>query len=247
MVALTRLANTREFWNRRRILLAGTIAAVHSVWDAIWPMAVAGALSPTITVVVLAILMRPNRPRLHAFAFWCGAVLAMLVWAMLVSSAMWGLVTDTERDLQRFSKVIDFVLAALLLAFALWRLLVKPRKDGESVINMSRLSEGGLWPMLAFGAVMQGRNVTSVLLFCAAQQHIDAAPLPLYQQVALTLVVIAIVTASSWIPILLPIRATDKLHSRLSPARIWLSDHTKMIEVGAALLGSAYLFARAVS
>ncbi len=223
----------------------GTIKRVQSVWDAVWPMAVAGALSPSITVIVLALLMRPDRPRVRALAFWFGTVLAMFVWAILVSSAMWGVVQSTERDLQRFSRVIDFAVAVLLLAFALWRLLSKRRQAAVSRIDLSRLSEGALWRQVGFGAVMQGRNVTSVLLFCAAQQHIDAAPLPLYQQLALTFAVIAIVTASSWVPILIPIRATDKLHSRLSPARIWLSDHTKIIEVGAALLGSVYLFFRA--
>lgn len=210
-------------------------------------MAVAGALSPSITVIVLALLMRPDRPRLRALSFWLGTVLAMIVWAILVSSAIWGFITNTERDLQRFGKVIDFAVAALLLAFALWRLLAKRDPAATSRIDLTSLGEGRLWRQVAFGAVMQGRNVTSVLLFCAAQQHIVTAPLPLYQELTLTLVVIAIVTASSWVPILLPIRATDKLHSRLSPARIWLSDHTKIIEVGAALLGSAYLFVRAIS
>ncbi len=209
-------------------------------------MALAGALSPSITVIVLAWFMRPDRPRLRALSFWLGTVLAMLVWAILVSSAIWGFITNTERDLQRFGKVIDFAVAALLLAFALWRLLAKRDPAETSRIDLTSLGEGRLWRQVAFGAVMQGRNVTSVLLFCAAQQHIETAPLELYQQVTLTLAVIAIVTASSWAPILLPIRATDKLHSRLSPARIWLSDHTKIIEVGAALIGSAYLFVRAI-
>lgn len=208
-------------------------------------MAVAGALSPSITVIVLAILMRPDRPRARALAFWAGAVLAMLVWAFLVSSAMWGLVTDTERDLKRFSGAIDLFLAILLLAFGVWRWLHKPRPGAKPRIDLSGLDGGRLWKEVMFGAVMQGRNFTSVLLFIAAQQHINSARLPLDEALTLTLVVIGIITASIWLPLLLPIRATNDLHSRLRPAREWLSDHTKVIEVGAAFAGGAYLLFRA--
>ena len=66
VLARTRSANCSVARHNRR---------VQSVWDAIWPMAVAGALSPSITVIVLAILMRPDRPQARALAFWAGAVL----------------------------------------------------------------------------------------------------------------------------------------------------------------------------
>lgn len=216
-----------------------------TVWSQVWPLAVAGALSPSITVIVLALLMRPDRPRARVLAFWLGAAIAMLVWAILISSALWGIVTDTERDLQRFSRVIDLVLAILLLAFALWRIFRKARPGAKPRFDFSELERQGLWSEAVFGAVMQGRNVTSVLLFLAAQQHIDTAQIPAYQQLALTFIVIGIITASIWLPLLLPLKATDAIHSRLTKPRDWLEAHTKVIEVSAALLGSAYLFYRA--
>lgn len=212
-----------------------------------WPLAVAGALSPSITVIVLALLMRPDRPRARVLAFWLGAVLAMLVWAILVSSALWGIVTSTERDLQRFSRAIDFVLAVLLLAFAVWRVVHEKRAGAKPRFDFSSLEKQGLWSEAVFGAVMQGRNVTSVLLFLAAQQHIDTSRIPGYQQLALTFIVIGIITASIWLPLLLPVKATDELHSKLRAPRDWLEAHTKVIEVSAALLGSAYLFYRALA
>lgn len=223
----------------------GRIGRVLTVWSQIWPLAVAGALSPSITVIVLALLMRPDRPRARVLAFWLGAVLAMLVWAILVSSALWGIVTDTERDLERFSRAIDFVLATLLLAFAVWRVVHRTRAGAKPRFDFSSLEKQGLWSEAVFGAVMQGRNVTSVLLFLAAQQHIDTSRIPGYQQLALTFIVIGIITASIWLPLLLPVKATDELHSKLRGPRDWLAAHTKVIEVSAALLGSAYLFYRA--
>ena len=218
-----------------------------SVWGEIWPMAVAGALSPTITVIVLAILMQPDKPRTRAMAFLLGAVLSMLIWALLVSSAVWGLVTATERDIERYGRGIDLVVGVLLFAFGFWRLVRSPDPRTKSKPYLANLSDGPLRYQVAFGAIMQGRNVTSVLLFCAAQQHIDIAPLAMWQALTLTAVTIAIMVSSIWLPMLLPIRATDTLHSRLNPAKEWLSDHAKLIEVGAAFVGSAYLLYRAIA
>jgi threonine/homoserine/homoserine lactone efflux protein len=232
----------------RSLRPAGRIANVLTVWDQIWPLAVAGALSPSITVIVLALLMRPDRPRTRVLVFWLGAVVAMLVWAILISSALWGVVTATERSLERFSGAINLVLAVLLLAFAVWRYFRKPPDPGvKPRFDFSDLERHGLWSEAVFGAVMQGRNVTSVLLFLAAQQHIDTSQIPAYEQLALTFIVIGIITASIWLPLLLPVKATDALHSRLAKPRDWLETHTKVIEVSAALLGSAYLFYRALA
>lgn len=218
-----------------------------SVWGEIWPMAVAGALSPTITAIVLAILMNPNRPRARATAFLIGAVLSMVFWAILVSSAIWGVVTATEHEIEQYGHSLDFVLGVLLIVFALWRLLRKSADHAKTNPRMKDLSDGPLRYQVLFGAVMQGRNVTSVLLFCAAQQHIDTSRLPAWQELTLTAVIIAILVSSIWLPMLLPIRATDTLHSRLVPAKAWLESHSKVIEVGAALIGGAYLLFRAAS
>lgn len=208
-------------------------------------MALVGAMSPSISVIVLAILMNPDRPRPRAFAFLFGAVLSMLVWAILVSSAIWGLVTSTEQDIERYGHKVDFVLGVLLLAFAVWRLVRTSPKHSLSMPGMKDLSDGSLRYQVLFGAIMQGRNVTSVLLFCAAQQRIDTAQLPAWQKVTLTVIMIACVVAAVWLPMLLPIRTTDSLHSRLAPAKTWLEARAKPIEVSCALLGGAYLLFRA--
>ena len=55
----------------------------------------------------------------------------------------------------------------------------KPRPGAKPRIDLSGLDGGRLWKEVMFGAVMQGRNFTSVLLFIAAQQHINSARLPL--------------------------------------------------------------------
>ncbi len=221
------------------------IANVLDVWDVIWPMAAVGALSPSITVIVLAILMNPDKPRQRAFAFWGGAVLAMLFWALLVSSAVWGLIAATESDIKQYSHRIDFVLGILLVTFAFWRIFGKKRPHPKSHRYSKDLSDGPLRFQVLFGALMQGRNVTSVVLFCAAQQHIITSRLPMLQAFVLTLLVIGVITASIWLAMLLPISATDTLHTRLAPARDLLAKHTAVIEVSAALIGSAYLFFRA--
>ena len=154
---------------------------------------------------------------------------------------------SAEHEIEQYGHSLDFVLGVLLIVFALWRLLRKSADHAKTNPRMKDLSDGPLRYQALFGAVMQGRNVTSVLLFCAAQQHIDTSRLPAWQELTLTAVIIAILVSSIWLPMLLPIRATDTLHSRLVPAKAWLESHSKVIEVGAALIGGAYLLFRAAS
>ncbi len=162
----------------------------------------------------------------------------MLVWAVIIWSAMWSLIKRLEADVEQFSTnllndysaAIDAVLGLLLLAFGLWRLLATPKPRAESSrFKISDLGKGEYGRQVAFGAIMQGRNVTSLVLFFSAQQHIVSAPLPFWERVLTTLLVIGILSASTWLPMLIPTRGTSELPpgllqlvtgSRLTHARL---------------------------
>ncbi|NQU37060.1 MAG: GAP family protein [Actinobacteria bacterium] len=217
------------------------------------PLAVGAAISPSITVIVLALLASKDHPRQRATAFLIGVAGIMLVWAVIIWSAMWSLIQRLERDVTQYSTdlvddysaAIDVGLGALLLCFGFWRLLSKPKPStGKGRFNISQLASGSYSRQVIFGAIMQGRNVTSLLLFFSAQQHIVSAPLPLWERVFTTVLVIAILSGSTWLPMLIPTSGTSKLRIWLAPVGEWIGAHSRAIEAGAALVFGAYLIIR---
>lgn len=217
------------------------------------PLAVGAAISPSITVIVVALLARKDYPRQRALAFLIGVAGIMLVWAVIIWSAMWSLIQRLERDVDRYSTellndysaVIDVCLGVLLLVIGIWRLLSKPKPaDTKSRFNISKLASGHYRRQVIFGAIMQGRNVTSLLLFFSAQQHIVSAPIPLFERVLVTLLVVVILSASTWLPMLVPTSETSKLRIWLRPVGDFMQAHSRVIEASAALVFGSYLIIR---
>jgi len=227
--------------------------AMSNLLGIVLPLAVGAAISPSITVIVLALLAGDDHPRKRATAFLIGAVGVMLIWAVIISSAMWSVIQQLEGDVDRYSTelvddysaVLDIGLGILLVAFGFWRVLAKPKSGkGKDRFSISSLGTGKYRRQVIFGAIMQGRNFTSLLLFFSAQQHIVSAALPIYERVLVTLLVITILSASSWLPMLIPTKGTSKLRIWLLPVGDWLGAHSRTIEASAAFVFGAYLIIR---
>jgi len=82
-----------------------------------------------------------------------------------------------------------------------------------------------LWRFGVLGFVLQGRDVSSVLLFGAAVQHLATTPATTVARVAVLAVVLAITTSPIWVTILLDIRVPASLMARLRRAEAWLDTH----------------------
>ncbi len=227
--------------------------AMSNLLGIVLPLAVGAAISPSITVAVLALLACKDHPRERALAFLIGVVGIMLVWAAIIWSAMWSLIQRLEGEVDQYSTeliddysaVIDVGLGILLITFGFWRLLSKPKPStGSGRFNISKLGTGAYRRQVIFGAIMQGRNFTSLLLFFSAQQHIVSAPLPWYERVFVTLLVVTILSASTWLPMLIPTRGTSKLRLWLAPVGGWIGEHSRAIEASAAFVFGAYLIIR---
>lgn len=222
------------------------------LWASIWPLAIGAAISPTITLIAIALLNSDARGRHRVLAYWAGAAASLVVWVIIVSSFMWQLVASATADVERYSSVIDLGLGALLLGVGAWRVLTRKRASPagdsgskhDSRWDVRSLGEGSLRRQFWFGMVMQGRNVTSVLLFCAAQQHIDAASLPLWQKAIVTASVIGIATASIWLVVVVPARLRGRVSEWMQPARGWLSTRSRTIETVVAIGAGLFLIIR---
>lgn len=220
----------------------------------IWPLAIGAAISPSISVICFALSQGHNGTR-RVVAFGVGAASALLVWAILVSSFMWrfveslgGDIEDATHDLGQYERLLDFIVGCLLIGIGIIRLLRRPatEKRAHSRFSISDLKDGPLRRQVIFGAIMQGRNVTSILMFIAAQQSIVASEVADWLKVAITLTVIGVATSSVWLVLVIPYRWTDITGGWLTPIKGWMQRNAKYVEVAAAFGIGAYLVIRSL-
>lgn len=211
-------------------------------------------MSPTITVLVITLLSSDSRPRKRADTFALGALAAFLFWAAIVLTAVWSVVQSVESDIGKtvssYTKVLDLVLGGGLVAWGIYRLVRGPKDAAAETPKHHRfsfdgLATGPLWHQASLGFLMQVRNVTTVVLYCAALQRISSSRLPLYEQLPVIALVIAIAMAAVWLPMLVPVRTADEVKTRLVPAGEWLKLHGRAITIGASLVFGSYLVLRA--
>lgn len=226
-----------------------------SVLSEVWPLALAAAISPSITAICFALYRGPNG-RARVLAFWAGAILGLLAWVLIISSFMWRIIQEINghletaaHDLDRYGRLVDLIVGVLLILFGVYRLVKrdKPKEEEEkSPIRswISGLGDGPLREQVAFGAIMQGRNVTSVLMFVAAQQIILSAEMFNAQKLLITLLVIFVATASSWMVLITPERWTNKASGWLTPGITWMTRNARYIEVTVTFALAAYLLIR---
>lgn len=226
-----------------------------SLLGVVVPLAIGAALSPTITVLVISLLSGRSKPRERAGAFALGAIAAFLFWAAIVLTTVWSAVQSIESDIDKtisdYTKTLDLVLGGGLVAWGFLRLVQGPKKDAADAtrthhrFSFGALATGPMWRQTTLGFLMQVRNVTTVVLYCAALQRISSSQLPLYEQLPVIGLVIAIAMAAVWLPMLVPVRTTDEMKTKLAPAGEWLKLHGPAITIGASIVFGSYLVVRA--
>ncbi|MCC5954093.1 MAG: GAP family protein, partial [Acidimicrobiia bacterium] len=148
------------------------------------PMALGAALSPTLFLATTVLLSAEQRPRARALAFLLGAVGALVLWAVLFASAMRAAITSAAHsafDTARQTGALgDLVVGLALLAVAVVVALRPPHTRTEH--HRRTAADRPLWKVALVGAVLQGRDVSSMLLFTAALQHVTVAEVNFVEQ-----------------------------------------------------------------
>lgn len=227
----------------------------------IWPLAVSAAISPTIMIIAFA-LYQGHNGRQRALAFWTGAVLALLFWAAILSSFIWQAVRAISQDIEgatraieRYGHILDLVVGVALVCVGLVRLVRHQRKKSSLVaisttsrsrISFSSFKDGPFRRQAVFGAIMQGRDVTSVLLFLAAQKDIVTSDLADWEKFGVTVWVVAVATTCIWLVFVVPKRWTQKAGGWLTPFGEWISKNAVYVEVIVAVCIGVYLIIRAL-
>ncbi len=213
------------------------------------PVALGSAISPLLLVTQVGILSQNDRPRPKAMAFLAGAVAALCVWALIVSTALMALVNKVEELAIHEIGVLDRILGIVLLLVAGYLILVPERqKDSDGSNDHSEVataaSSGGLVKSLSFGFVMQVRDISSIVLFISAIQHIDTSTVPALVKWLIGVGLICITTVTMWVPLFVKVRIPTAFLQRIKPAAEWARQHLRQISIGVCLVFGCYLIIR---
>ena len=209
------------------------------------PVAIGSAISPTLLITTTGLLSQQNRPRAKAMSFFVGAVVSLVVWILIVYSFVWAIVKAAVLDAESHISIIDAAGGVLLLAAAAY-LFVNRSKPALLAKQSKGDEEQHLWHIAALGAVMQGRDFTSIVLFISALQHIATSSVYWLIKLAVLAGLVAITTVFMWLPLVAHVTIPHSFMRKAKPLTNWLRKNARMISMYVCLVFGIYLLVRGV-
>ncbi|MCB0914222.1 MAG: GAP family protein [Actinobacteria bacterium] len=201
------------------------------------PASLGAAWSPIILVTATDLADSTKASRSRGLAFWLGGVIALVVWAVILASALWAWLQSAARDLEKDLPMMEIALGVILVLVGFvtllqWRHMVTTIEQARAHHHHD---SGGqhrtLAGVVAFGAVMQGRDVSSMVLYVAIVGRIGSADVPLPVKFAVLAVSIGIITTAFWLPLAAPATLPHHLAAWISPLGRWLDRHGRTVTV----------------
>ncbi|MEI8081373.1 MAG: GAP family protein [Actinomycetes bacterium] len=236
--------------SRTHICQSWSVSDLSNLLATVIPEAIGSAISPTLFITTTGLLSQRRRPRARAIAFLIGAIASLLLWVFIVTSAVGavikGAADDAESTWRSHLGAIDGVLGTLLLLIAIYIAYRPTKPELPDKPPPEDKPEIPLWRIAALGAVLEGRDVSSIILFIAAVQQIARAQIP--DEVKLTVLVglIAITTLPMWLPLIAHVTIPHSFVRRSKPLIAWTRQNRRTIGVAVCLVFGVYLLGRAV-
>ncbi len=207
----------------------------------ILPLALAGAISPTVLAVVLVVLSEKRYPKLRGLAFLAGTTTVVVAISLLVVFVFGSAVPDSQKGSNSdLSGYIDLGFAVLLLALA--ALTFSRRNHPHKEHHDSSQEPGARLPRFyAIGAVIMLLNFTTLAVFLPALKEIAIDKVSDADRVTALVVVDLIVLTPAWLPVLLYLVSPNLARKVLNPLNDFLQRHRVAVGVGICLVFAAYL------
>lgn len=210
------------------------------------PAAVGSALSPTLFIATTGLLSQADQPRKRALSFLVGATASLVVWVLIVYSAVGALLkrmaTDAEATWQAHLGLINGVLGAALLLLAVY---LELRPDPVAKPADPDQNKTPLWKIAGLGAVLQGRDASSIILFIAALQEIARSAVNNGTKLAVLAGLITITTLPIWLPLVAHVSVPSSFVRKSQPVTDWMRRNRRPIGVAVCVLFGSYLVTRA--
>lgn len=214
-------------------------------------LALAAALSPTMIVMMLTLLLSVTKPLQRAIAFVLGAAVICVVVGIAAAA---GLDSISQVRLLHRSGVAESaifaVAGATILAGTALEAILGPRRSPRMQPHKARRALGGAAPgpfvALALGAALMLINLKSLALLVVAVHYIVAAQVGTVASVLYVCGFIVAMLGALEAAILIYIADRERAATELTAARTWLEQHARMLALLIGALAGLYFLGRGI-
>ncbi|GAB3300013.1 hypothetical protein EK0264_18495 [Epidermidibacterium keratini] len=200
------------------------------------PLALIGAVSPVMLLNAFRVTGSGGARAGARFA--AGAALVLVVIGVAAMGIM-GAAASQELTRALASRVVDVVLALLVIGYGIWQL--RDRRQAEHTAREAQTpatTKGG-----GFGAGVIGMltNFTTLPLFLSAAQHLGAQSEPFALKLPILAVLIVVVATPSWLPFALSVLKRGRTVRIKASTERKVQSVTGAVSIGACLIGGALI------
>ena len=206
----------------------------------ILPLALAGAISPTVLAIGLVILSSPKSPKARGLAFLAGVTTVTIAISLLVVFGFGNAVPESQKGTSSdLAGYIDLGFAALLLLLAVLTFATRNRKKKEDKPD----PVAGVHPLryYAIGLVIMLGNFTTLAVFLPALKDIAIDKIADADRILAMVIVDVIVLIPAWLPVGLYLISPSTAKKVLTPLNEFLQRHKTGVGITICLVFAAYL------
>lgn len=205
------------------------------------PLALAGAISPTVLALGLVVLSGRESPRARGLAFLGGVTTVTVAISLLVVFVFGSAVPSSQKGSgSHLAAWIDLFFAAVLLLLGA---VTFARRNHGKKEKKSHDEEPGrrLGRFYLLGLVVMIGNLTTLAVFLPALKEIAIDKVSGADRIVALVVVDVIVLLPAWLPVALYLVSPKTARKVLDPLNGFLQRHTTSIGVGICLVFAVYL------
>lgn len=207
----------------------------------ILPLALAGAISPTVLALGLVVLSGNEKPRARGLAYLAGVATVTLLISVAVVFVFGAAIPEKQKGSgSDLSGYIDLAFAAILLGLGAVTFATRNRtKKEKGKHDEAPGAHLGRYYLMGL-AIMVG-NLTTLAVFIPALKEIAIEKVSGADRIVAMATVDVIVLIPAWLPVALYVASPETARRVLNPLNDFLQRHRVAVGVGICLAFAAYL------
>jgi hypothetical protein len=206
----------------------------------VFPLALAGAISPFNVSVVIVMLLSKNHPAARSLVFVAGFTASLVIIGTIAVGIISSIYTPPLRPR---TYVIIAGLGLLLVVLGVRQIITKEDPDQPPSAWLEKIESFGIFAAFWIGFFMSMFGLKTLGIYVACLGVITAAEPPLPQMVAEIIIVVVTIISTMLIPILIYISFPERGPDTLHRIKDWMVNRQHIV-AGAvlAIAGAALMF-----